>query len=123
MSSSTIALIVAGAVIAIALVVEAVLLISPRVKEKRRNKRQPVLSRDCRIVSKRLLVQSVVQRGGHYTGYYITFEFPDGNREEFSVQDNVYGLLAEGDLGCLHSQGTWLRQFERATKNGPVYVQ
>ena len=123
MNSSIITLIVAAAAIVIALIVEAVLLVSPRVKENRGNKRQPLLSRDCRIIAKRLLVQSVVQKGGHYTSYYVTFEFPDGSREEFKVGDKTYGLLAEGDWGSVHSQGSWFRQFERVTKEGSIYVE
>lgn len=47
------------------------------------------------------------------TTYYITFEVESGDRMEFMVSDNEYGLLAEGDKGKLTFQGTRFLGFER----------
>ncbi|WP_158501922.1 DUF2500 domain-containing protein [Vitiosangium sp. GDMCC 1.1324] len=76
-----------------------------------RNLRSPVLSRPGRVVAKREQVSATRDWGT--TVYFVTFEFPDGSREEFRVLPNVHGLLAEGDQGTLVSQGTWFKGFER----------
>lgn len=82
-----------------------------------RNLGEPELTRTARIVGKR---QDVSVSGGmndtpasSTTWHYVTFEFDDGSREEFSVSGHEYGLLAEGDVGTLRSQGTWYRGFTR----------
>jgi Protein of unknown function (DUF2500) len=77
------------------------------------NRKQPVVSREAKVVTKRQDVW-----GGHgdtsaSTSYYITFEFIDGSREEFSLSGREYGLIAEGDRGTLNSQGTWYKDFQR----------
>ena len=48
-----------------------------------------------------------------YTHYYATFEVESGDRMEFELRGNEYGLLAEGDLGKLTFQGTRYLSFER----------
>jgi len=77
-----------------------------------RNRASPLLNREARLVGKR---QDV--RGGGETSattlYYLTFEFTSGNREEFWVTGEDYGLLIEGDRGMLQSQGTWYKGFNR----------
>ena len=51
----------------------------------------------------------------HYnTTYFVTFEFPSGDRTEFSVSGQEYGMLCEGDRGTLHFQGTRYLGFTRA---------
>lgn len=82
-----------------------------------RNIGQPLLTRRARLVGRR---QSTSGGGGTddkqssvTTWYYVTFEFADGAREEFSVSASQYGLLAEGDVGTLQSQGTWFKGFDR----------
>lgn len=47
------------------------------------------------------------------TSYYITFEFDNGQRMEFSVGSNDYGMLCEGDFGTLEFQGTRFVGFKR----------
>ena len=47
------------------------------------------------------------------TDYYVTFEYESGDRQEFKMSGKQYGLLAEGDLGKLHFQGTRFLKFER----------
>jgi hypothetical protein len=47
------------------------------------------------------------------TYYYVTFELDDGERREFSVDGNDYGMLVEQDGGMLTHQGTRYHGFER----------
>ena len=47
------------------------------------------------------------------TYYYITFEVNSGDRMEFSVTGEQYGMLAEGDYGTLTFQGTRYKCFLR----------
>ncbi len=67
----------------------------------------PHLTREAHIIGKRMYVSR------YYTTYYITFEFSDKSRKEFHVASRVYGILAEGDIGSLKSQGRIFRGFER----------
>ena len=43
----------------------------------------------------------------------MTFQVESGDRMEFHVPGNEYGLLAEGDAGRLSFQGTRYLAFER----------
>lgn len=47
------------------------------------------------------------------TTYYVTFEKKSGERVEFHVSGREYGMLAEGDRGILHFQGTRYLGFDR----------
>ena len=81
-----------------------------------RNNNSPILTVEATIVAKRSDVSYYhhntgamdnMQTMGHSsTTYYATFEVPSGERMELRVQDNEYGLLAEGDRGQLSFQGT-----------------
>ncbi|WP_078551573.1 DUF2500 domain-containing protein [Bacillus alkalicellulosilyticus] len=48
-----------------------------------------------------------------HTRYFVTFEFESGDRSEFNVTGNEYGMLSEGDIGMLTFQGTRYLGFER----------
>lgn len=48
------------------------------------------------------------------TTYYVTFQFPSGDRSEFSVNGHEYGQIAEGDYGVLYFQGTRFLSFDRS---------
>ena len=92
-----------------------------------RNNRSPQETVDARVVAKRMKVSG---RGGTmmsnnvsvmntihsstYTNYFVTFELENGRRLELGVKDPEYGMLAEGDRGCLSWQGTRYLGFERA---------
>lgn len=76
-----------------------------------RNASSPRLAREARVVGKRLYVSG--GKNGSSTYYYATFEFSDGSREEFGVSSKIYGMAAEGDFGTLHSQGTYVWEFNR----------
>lgn len=49
----------------------------------------------------------------HHTRYYVTFEVSSGDRMEFEVSGDDYGLLVDGDYGDLSFQGTRFLGFER----------
>jgi hypothetical protein len=75
------------------------------------NASSPRLAREARVIGKRLHVSGGTN--GSSTSYYATFEFPDGSREEFRVSSQIYGMIAEGDMGTLQSQGTYVSNFNR----------
>ena len=87
-----------------------------------RNNESPRLTVDAELVSRRTEV-STFHHGGHNgtdmcrtsssTTYYVTFQVDSGDRMEFSVSGQEYGLLAEGDRGKLTFQGTRYLGFER----------
>ncbi|MCB2289902.1 DUF2500 domain-containing protein [Clostridium sp. CS001] len=87
------------------------------------NNRQPVLSVDAKIVSKRVNVSnsSNMNNGQHHhtssTSYYVTFEVESGDRMELQTRGDEYGLLAEGDSGKLVFQGTRYKSFQRKVSN------
>jgi len=84
------------------------------------NNNSPRLTVPATIVAKRTNV-SRHRHGGagdhhHYhtsTSYYVTFEVESGDRMEFHVAGEEYGLLLEGDKGRLSFQGTRYQGFER----------
>lgn len=47
------------------------------------------------------------------TYYYVTFQFESGDRSEFMISGEEYGMLAEGDTGNLTFQGTRYLSFTR----------
>ena len=78
------------------------------------NNRQQVYNDPVRVADKRTHVWG---GGTHHasanTSYYITFEFENGERQEFMVPDRVYGQTASGDTGTLTWQGTRFHDFQR----------
>lgn len=91
------------------------------------NLAQPIVTRKAKVTGKRT---TITQHGfgqvpphsphwhgaGHFplqTTYLCAFEFGDGQRAEFTVDANRYGLMAEGDRGDLDTQGTLFRDFRR----------
>lgn len=80
------------------------------------NNAQPILSEWARVVAKRSDTSSSFDSniGGDFsTWYFATFEFPSGERREFLIAGQDYGLLCEGDEGSLTYQGTRFRGFIR----------
>ena len=47
------------------------------------------------------------------TTYHVTFQFESGDRMEFHVNGQEYGMLVEGDYGDLSFQGTRYLGFVR----------
>jgi hypothetical protein len=85
-----------------------------------RNNRSPVLTVQARVVNLRIRVSG----GSHMAGdnltaghastrYYATFEVESGDRMEFVVGGEEYGLLSQGDAGSLTFQGTRYLGFQR----------
>lgn len=86
-----------------------ILSIVTALKQGIRNKNSPLLTVPVEVAAKRMHVQ-----GDHsHTTYYVTFEVQSGDRMEFSVQGEEYGMLVEQDLGLLSFQGTRYISFER----------
>nr|WP_233183424.1 DUF2500 domain-containing protein [Paenibacillus sonchi] len=83
-----------------------------------RNNKSPIMTIPARIVSKRSEVrQQQLQDDSNNsrtsTTYYLTYESDRGERMEFKVDGNEYGMSAEGDRGILTYQGTRYHGFQR----------
>jgi hypothetical protein len=83
-----------------------------------KNNHSPRLTVPATIVAKRTNVSHHHHAGEHHhhhtsTTYYVTFQVESGDRMEFHVTGQEYGLLIEGDRGNLSFQGTRYLGFER----------
>ena len=83
-----------------------------------KNNHSPKLTVPATIVAKRTNVSHHHHAGEHHhhhtsTTYYVTFQVESGDRMEFHVTGQEYGLLIEGDRGDLSFQGTRYLGFER----------
>lgn len=88
-----------------------------------KNNHSPRLTVDATVVTKRTNVSHSSGHHNHTTGmhtsghtdtdYYVTFEVASGDRMEFHVSGEEYGLLVEGDYGELSFQGTRYQGFHR----------
>lgn len=98
-----------------------------------RNARSPRETHFVRVAAKRTEVRTHTHHhhddDGHMTPshssstyYYITLEFEDGHRKEYTDVKKLYGMIAEGDEGYAAVQGDWIVAFERgrASVNGPL---
>lgn len=92
------------------------------VKQWNTNNNSPVLTVDTKIVTKRINIRhsssSMNNDNGMHTSststvYYVTFEVESGDRLEFEVSGDEYGILVEGDQGKLTFQGTRYQGFVR----------
>lgn len=93
--------------------------------EKRKDDNSPCLDVEAVVVAKRedltrhdmpVAGDASGAHGFHHTtstNYYATFEVKSGDRLEFSVPGEEYGLLVEGDRGELRFQGTRYLGFSR----------
>lgn len=94
-----------------------------------KNARSPRDSRYVKIVSKRMKVghshhsNDDDMHSSSHTYYYITLEFENGERREFLDVKNLYGLVAEGDVGYAAIQGDWIVAFERQIPQGQNHPQ
>ena len=77
------------------------------------NNSSPVLTLSARVIGKRTQTYGGHGESSVRTAYYLTFEFDNGQREEFHVLGSEYGLLVEGDTGLLTYQGTRYHEFNR----------
>nr|WP_207717324.1 DUF2500 domain-containing protein [Anaerosporobacter faecicola] len=91
------------------------------VKQWSNNNNSPVLTVMATVVSKRIKVRNTSSNlndnsGLHTsssTDYFVTFEVESGDRLEFEVHGEEYGLLVEKDQGKLTFQGTRYQGFAR----------
>jgi hypothetical protein len=96
------------------IVVGLILVIVARsVMEWGKNNNSPKVSAKAKIVAKRYNIHGGHEAKVYTSSYYVTFEFATGDRKEFAVPPQEYGLLAEGDVGTLTFQGTRYISFER----------
>lgn len=91
------------------------------ISEWNKNNHSPRLTVPATIIAKRTNVSR--HRHGcanshhhHHTSttYYVTFQVESGDRMEFHISGQEYGLLIEGDHGNLSFQGTRYLGFERS---------
>ena len=82
-------------------------------KQWNKNNHSPRLTVEVTVVGRR----NHRSGGGHnhsaHASYYITFQVESGDRMEFHVSGQEYGLLIEGDRGNVSFQGTRYLGFER----------
>lgn len=86
-------------------------LVSSLVK-KTSNLKEPVLTVAAKLVSKRTDIPRN-SNGSRGSLYYVTFEVESGDRMEFRVTGEQYGMMVEEDLGKLTFQGTQYLDFQR----------
>ena len=84
------------------------------------NNAQPVLTVWAKVVTKRTNVSSSMHHhddmhhhSSSTTSYFVTFEVESGDRMEFGVTGDEFGVLVEGDRGKLTFQGTRYKVFSR----------
>lgn len=85
------------------------------------NNHSPRLTVQARVVGKRADVSHHHHNAGpdhmshvhSSTSYYVTFQVASGDRMEFHVSGQEYGMLIEGDFGDLNFQGTRYLGFVR----------
>ena len=91
------------------------------ISEWNKNNHSPRLTVPATIIAKRTN-ETRHRHGGanshhHYhtsTTYYVTFQVESGDRMEFHISGQEYGVLIEGDHGNLSFQGTRYLGFERS---------
>lgn len=86
--------------------------------EWNKNNHSPRLMVDASVISKRTNVShhhhgDDMAMSHSSTSYYVTFQVESGDRMEFLVSGQEFGMLAEGDKGKLTFQGTRYVGFER----------
>ena len=91
------------------------------ISEWNKNNHSPRLTVLATIIAKRTNISRHRHGGanGHHhhhtsTTYYVTFQVESGDRMEFHISGQEYGLLIEGDKGNLSFQGTRYLGFERS---------
>jgi hypothetical protein len=78
-----------------------------------RNNAMPVETVSAMVVAKRTETSGRMNGGSVWTYYYVTFELQDGERQEYWVGGEKFGVIVEGDRGTLSHQGTRYKGFRR----------
>lgn len=82
-------------------------------REWSRNNASPRLSVPATVVTKRRAHHHNASTHTSSTTYYATFQFESGDRLELRLPWHDAGMIAEGDHGILHFQGTHYLGFDR----------
>lgn len=82
-------------------------------REWSRNNASPRLSVPATVVTKRRATHPIAGTHTVSTTYYATFQFESGDRLELRLPWHDAGMIAEGDHGILHFQGTRYLGFDR----------
>jgi hypothetical protein len=77
------------------------------------NLAQVTVTRKVKVVDKRTSMGGGLKV--HRLFYSCTFEFEDGQREEYNVGKTQYALIAHGDRGELDTKGVLFWGFRRET--------
>ncbi|HPX32072.1 MAG TPA: DUF2500 domain-containing protein [Erysipelotrichaceae bacterium] len=94
------------------------------ISQKIKDDRSPIIKTEATVVAKRTNIST--STGLHHSGtrmhhhhhtststsYYVTFEMANGERKEFHVWGEEYGLIVENDYGYLTYQGSRFKGFE-----------
>ncbi|KGX84271.1 DUF2500 domain-containing protein [Pontibacillus marinus] len=85
------------------------------IKQWSYNNKQPVLTVNAKVISKRTQVRgrNNDNMNSTRTYYFVTFEVESGDRMELQIDGQEFGMLAEDDVGSLTFQGTRYKGFER----------
>ena len=104
-------------------IISFIVIFAKGIRQWNKNNHSPRLTVDATLVAKRTNVSHSSGHHNHTTGmhtsghtstdYYVTFEVASGDRMEFHVSGEEYGLLVEGDFGDLSFQGTRYLGFVR----------
>ncbi|MBD5084920.1 MAG: DUF2500 domain-containing protein [Clostridiales bacterium] len=83
-----------------------------------KNNHSPQLTVEALVVAKRVNVthhhdMDNAAMSHTSTSHYVTFQVESGDRMEFHISGQEYGMLVEGDRGRLTFQGTRYLGFER----------
>ena len=110
-------------IIFIIVIVFFIVVFAKGISEWNKNNHSPRLTVDATVVAKRTDISHSSGSCNHTTGmhssghtstsYYVTFQVESGDRMEFHVNGEEYGLLVEGDYGDLSFQGTRYLGFVR----------
>lgn len=93
-------------------VVAVALLVGKAAQQRRIDVTAPRLRNEALVVDKRTELSGGGERANTQL-YFVTFEFPDGNRTELSVSGPESGMLTPGDRGTLEWQGRRFVGFAR----------
>ncbi len=100
------------AVVVVAAIAVIVVVALRATQQRRAEQLAPAMVAEAMVIDKR----SEITGGGETSAsqrYYVTFQFPDGNRAELSVTGAESGMLTMGDRGTLQWKGTRFIGFAR----------
>lgn len=99
-----------------AFIVLGIFLLAKHVKTMGAFRNAPVQSHAAIIAGKRTQVSGGGRNSSASTTYYITAEYENGRREEFSTMTHeLYARVSEGDAGVLFVRSRYALDFDRLT--------